>query len=36
MAELYRDNVENPFGGNSTDAIKSNLWIPSGTAVPLY
>ena len=30
MGELYRKTVENAFGGRNEDALKSNLWIPSG------
>ena len=31
LAELYREpNSETDFGGNTTEAIKNNLWLPAG------
>ena len=33
MAELYRSNVENAFGGDDDYALKENLWIPAGPVV---
>ena len=35
MAEIYRNNVVNPFGGDSDSALKANLWIPSGLSIPI-
>ena len=35
MAEIYNDNIQNRFGGDSENAIENNLWIPSGEAVDL-
>lgn len=35
MAELYRDALETDFGGKTTEAYKSNLWIPVGEPVAL-
>ncbi|WCF56883.1 stabilization protein [Bacteroides phage PhiCrAssBcn5] len=35
LAELYRDNVVNRFGGDTDEAILNNTWLPSGSAVPI-
>lgn len=35
LAELYRDTVDNAFGGTDQQALQSNLWIPSGESVSL-
>ena len=35
IAELYRDNIVNRFGGTSDSAIESNLWLPAGEPVSL-
>ena len=37
LAELYREDkdIENPFGGKSEDALKSNSWVPAGEAITL-
>lgn len=35
LAELYRDNVTNRFGGDSEEAVASNTWLPCGETVPL-
>ena len=37
LAELYRDeqSLSNAFGGKTEDALKSNLWIPAGTAIDI-
>ena len=35
LAELYRKNIINAFGGTSEDAIKNNLWIPAGESTYL-
>lgn len=33
LAELYRDNVVNRFGGDTEEAILNNTWFPSGDSV---
>lgn len=33
LAELYRDNVTNRFGGDTEEAILNNTWLPSGDSV---
>ena len=33
MAEIYRKNITNPFGGTDDAALRSNIWIPSGPSV---
>lgn len=35
IAELYRDNVSNRFGGSPESAIDSNIWIPAGKPISL-
>lgn len=35
LAELYNDDVQNKFGGNSEEAIQNNTWIPAGEPVSL-
>lgn len=30
LGELYRDKVENRFGGDSEESIENNLWFPAG------
>lgn len=35
LAELYSDNIENRFGGNTEEAFENNLWLPSGDPVSL-
>lgn len=35
LAELRRKNVINRFGGTSEEALRNNLWIPSGEPVNL-
>ena len=35
LAEIYNDNIQNRFGGDSENAIENNLWVPSGEAVDL-
>ena len=35
IAELYRDNVQNRFGGNNLEAYKNNKWLPCGEPVSL-
>lgn len=32
LAELYRDSVDNRFGGSSDEALQSNMWIPASVA----
>lgn len=35
IIEIVRPNIANRFGGKSSDALKSNLWLPCGEAVML-
>lgn len=35
LAELYRKDIVNAFGGTSEDALKNNLWIPAGESTYL-
>ena len=35
LCELYRDNVENRFGGTSDSALQQNLWFPANTSVKI-
>lgn len=35
LAELYRDNVENRFGGKTEEAFENNIWLPGGEPVKL-
>ena len=35
MGELYRDNIENRFGGISEEAFTQNTWLPAGDTVNL-
>ena len=35
LGELYRDNVENRFGGNSDEAILNNTWEVASSVIPL-
>lgn len=35
MGELYRDSVENRFGGTTPEALENNLWVPAGNPVSL-
>lgn len=35
LAELYRDNVNSRFGGETEEALAANTWLPCGDAVPL-
>lgn len=35
LAELYRRNVANRFGGNTDEAIAANIWTPCGEAISL-
>lgn len=36
LGELYRDDVENRFGGDTAEAIENNQWLPAGEPVSLY
>lgn len=36
LAELYNDNVQNRFGGQTEEAFENNKWMPAGDAVSLY
>lgn len=33
VGELYRDNVQNRFGGTTESALQSNVWLPCGETV---
>ena len=33
LCELYRDNIENRFGGTSKYALQQNLWLPANTSI---
>lgn len=35
IGELYRDDVQNRFGGDSEDAFEKNTWLPGGDAVAI-
>lgn len=35
LAELYNDNVQNRFGGQTEDALENNQWLPCGRSVSL-
>ena len=35
MGELYRETVNNRFGGTSPSAIANNTWLPAGPEVAL-
>lgn len=37
LAELYREDsdINNMFGGISEEAIKSNLWLPASSSIPI-
>lgn len=35
IGELYKDNVENRFGGTTTEALEDNLWLPAGEPVSI-
>ena len=35
LGEIYNDNVENRFGGTSTEALENNIWIPAGEPADL-
>lgn len=35
LAELYNDNVENRFGGNTPEALENNIWLPAGEPISL-
>ena len=35
IAELYRDDVQNRFGGNNLEAYKNNKWLPCGEPVSI-
>ena len=35
MGELYNDNVENRFGGQSEEAFENNIWLPCGEKAAL-
>ena len=30
LAELYNDNVQNRFGGQTEEAFENNHWLPAG------
>lgn len=35
IGELYNDNVENRFGGQTEEAFENNLWLPAGEPVSI-
>ena len=35
LGELYRDNVENRFGGDSEESFENNIWLPAGEPISL-
>lgn len=35
LGEIYRDNIENRFGGQTEEAFELNKWLPCGDAVDL-
>lgn len=35
LAELYRENITNKFGGIDEGALENNVWVPCGEAVDL-
>lgn len=35
LGELYKDNVQNRFGGQTEEAFENNLWLPCGEPVSL-
>ena len=35
LAELYNDNVENRFGGDTPEALENNIWLPAGEPISL-
>lgn len=35
LGELYRDSVENRFGGTGESAYENNIWLPAGDPVPI-
>lgn len=35
LGELYNDNVQNRFGGDTPEAIENNNWVPAGESVDL-
>ena len=36
LGELYNDNVQNRFGGDTPEAIENNIWIPAGDTIDLF
>lgn len=35
LGELYNDNVQNRFGGQTEEAFENNIWLPCGDPIPL-
>ena len=35
LGEIYNDNVQNRFGGQTEEAFENNLWLPAGEPVSL-
>lgn len=35
LGELYRDTIDNRFGGNTEEAYENNTWVPAGEPVEL-
>lgn len=36
LGELYNDNVQNRFGGQTDEAFENNQWLPCGDPVSIY
>ena len=35
IGELYRDSIQNRFGGETEEALEKNTWIPAGDAISI-
>lgn len=35
LGELYNDNVQNRFGGDTPEALENNIWVPAGETIDL-
>ena len=36
LGELYNDNVQNRFGGQTEEAFENNIWLPCGDPISIY
>lgn len=36
VGQLFRNSVQNRFGGTSDEAVEKNVWLPAGEAVPIH